>query len=49
VKREKMAACIWVAPRLRAEVEFLNWTKSGNLRHASFRRLLPEVGERSVA
>ncbi len=40
---EKMKQCIWVAPRVTAEVEFVNWTEDGRLRHALFRRLLPPV------
>jgi ATP-dependent DNA ligase len=36
---EKMKECVWVRPELVAEVEFVEWTPDGHLRHARFVRL----------
>ena len=36
---EKMKKCIWVNPKLVAQIEFLEWTESDHLRHAKFVRL----------
>ena len=33
---EKMRECVWVRPELVAEVESVEWTPDGHLRHASF-------------
>jgi bifunctional non-homologous end joining protein LigD len=33
---EKMKECVWVNPRIVAEVEFLEWTEADHLRHAKF-------------
>jgi ATP-dependent DNA ligase len=33
---EKMKECVWVRPKLVAEVEFVEWTRDGHLRHARF-------------
>jgi DNA ligase D-like protein (predicted ligase) len=33
---EKMKECVWVRPELLAEVEFVEWTPDGHLRHARF-------------
>lgn len=32
----KMKECVWVLPELVAEVEFVEWTPGGHLRHARF-------------
>lgn len=37
---EKMKQCVWVRPELRCEVEFVERTRSGRLRHAVFRRMI---------
>jgi bifunctional non-homologous end joining protein LigD len=37
---EKMKKCVWVKPERRCELEFVERTKSGKLRHAVFRRLV---------
>jgi DNA ligase D-like protein (predicted ligase) len=37
---EKMKKCVWVEPKLSAEIEFLEQTKAGGLRHAKFVRLV---------
>jgi bifunctional non-homologous end joining protein LigD len=41
VTEEVMAECVWVKPEQPIEVEFVERTPHGRLRHASFRRLLP--------
>jgi ATP-dependent DNA ligase len=33
---EKMKECVWVRPKLVAEVEFVEWPRDGHLRHARF-------------
>jgi ATP-dependent DNA ligase len=33
---EKMKECVWVHPEMVAEVEFVEWTPEGHLRHARF-------------
>jgi len=33
---EKMKECVWVRPELVAEVEFVEWTPEGHLRHSRF-------------
>jgi DNA ligase D-like protein (predicted ligase) len=33
---EKMKECIWIKPKLVAQIEFLEWTTSNHLRHATF-------------
>jgi bifunctional non-homologous end joining protein LigD len=37
---EELALTVWVEPRYRAEVSFLEWTKGGFLRHAKVKRVL---------
>jgi bifunctional non-homologous end joining protein LigD len=36
----KMKDCVWVKPQRRCELEFVERTQSGRLRHALFRRLI---------
>jgi bifunctional non-homologous end joining protein LigD len=31
-----MKECVWVRPELVAEIEFVEWTLEGKLRHARF-------------
>ncbi|HEY5742589.1 MAG TPA: hypothetical protein VIS99_08610, partial [Terrimicrobiaceae bacterium] len=33
---EKMKQCRWIKPELICEVEFLEWTEAGHLRHCTF-------------
>jgi ATP-dependent DNA ligase len=40
VTEEVMKECVWLKPQQTAEVEFVERTPGGRLRHASFRRLL---------
>jgi bifunctional non-homologous end joining protein LigD len=37
---EKMRECVWLKPERRCELEFVERTASGRLRHAAFRRLV---------
>jgi bifunctional non-homologous end joining protein LigD len=37
---EKMKECVWVKPERRCELEFVERTKSGRLRHAVFRQMV---------
>jgi bifunctional non-homologous end joining protein LigD len=37
---DKMKECVWVKPERRCELEFVERTNSGRLRHALFRRLV---------
>jgi ATP-dependent DNA ligase len=36
---EKMRECVWLRPERKCELEFVERTKGGRLRHAEFRRL----------
>ena len=37
---EELALTVWVEPRYKAEVSFLEWTKGGFLRHAKVKRVM---------
>lgn len=37
---DEMKECVWVRPKLQAEVEYVNRTAGGRLRHPKFRQLL---------
>lgn len=37
---DKMAECVWLTPERRCELEFVERTKGGRLRHATFRQLI---------
>ena len=45
---EDMKKCIWVRPKLVAQIEFLEWTQSDHLRHSKFVRLREDKDARSV-
>jgi ATP-dependent DNA ligase len=34
--REEMKNCIWIKPKLVAQIEFTEWTPDGHLRHSKF-------------
>ena len=34
--REEMKNCVWVRPELIAQIEFIEWTPGGHLRHSKF-------------
>jgi ATP-dependent DNA ligase len=44
--QEVMAECVWLKPAQPVEIEFVERTPHGRLRHAAFRRLLPRSGEK---
>src|SRR5262249_39499200 len=46
--KEKMADCIWLRPQLVAQIEFLEWTPDGNLRHTKFAGMRDDKAARSV-
>ena len=37
---ERMKDVVWVRPERQVEVEYVEWTRGGHLRHPKFRRLL---------
>jgi ATP-dependent DNA ligase len=45
---EKMKECVWVKPRILAEIEFLEWTGADHLRHTKFVGLRDDKDPRSV-
>jgi bifunctional non-homologous end joining protein LigD len=40
IEPEVLAEAIWVKPKRKVEVEFVEWTEHGRPRHASFRKLV---------
>ena len=34
--KEEMKNCVWVKPKLVAQIEFTEWTPNGHLRHSKF-------------
>jgi DNA ligase D-like protein (predicted ligase) len=45
---EKMKECVWVKPRIVAEIQFLEWTGADHLRHTKFVGLRDDKDPRSV-
>jgi ATP-dependent DNA ligase len=45
---EKMKECVWVKPRVVAEIEFLEWTGADHLRHTKFVGLRDDKDPRRV-
>ena len=45
---DEMKNCIWVKPKLVAQVEFLEWTGSDHLRHSKFVSMRDDKDARSV-
>ena len=45
---EDMKKCVWVRPKLVAQIEFLEWTGADHLRHASFVALRDDKDPRGV-
>jgi DNA ligase D-like protein (predicted ligase) len=45
---EKMKKCVWVRPRIVAQIEFLEWTEADHLRHSKFVGLRYDKNPRSV-
>jgi bifunctional non-homologous end joining protein LigD len=46
--REEMAKCVWVKPKLVAQVSFVEWTGNEHLRHATFIDLRTDVRATTV-
>lgn len=46
---DEMRKCVWVQPRLVAQIEFLEWTGSDHLRHSKFAGLREDKDPESVA
>lgn len=45
---EKMKECRWLKPELVAQIEFVEWTQDGHLRHARFVRLRDSTNARQL-
>jgi ATP-dependent DNA ligase len=45
---EDMKKCVWVRPKLVAQIEFLEWTESDHLRHSKFAGLRDDKDPRGV-
>jgi DNA ligase D-like protein (predicted ligase) len=45
---EEMKKCVWVKPKLVAQIEFLEWTEADHLRHSKFVGLREDKDPRSV-
>ena len=45
---EKMKECVWVKPRILAEIDFLEWTGADHLRHTKFVGLRDDKDPQSV-
>lgn len=46
IGEEVMKTVAWVKPKRSVEIEFVEWTASGRLRHASFRKLIGDQADR---
>ncbi len=45
---DDMKKCVWVRPKLVAQIEFLEWTESDHLRHSKFAGLRDDKNPRGV-
>jgi ATP-dependent DNA ligase len=45
---EDMKKCVWVRPKLVAQIEFLEWTESDHLRHSKFVGLRKDKNPKAV-
>src|SRR6266852_4779017 len=45
---EKMKECVWLRPGAVAQIEFLEWTEAGRLRHSKFVGLREDKNARTV-
>jgi bifunctional non-homologous end joining protein LigD len=43
VDAEEMKDCVWLRPVQQCEIDFVEWTRGGHLRHAAFRDLTPRL------
>jgi ATP-dependent DNA ligase len=46
--KEEMKNCVWIKPRLVAQIEFTEWTPDGHLRHSKFVGLREDKDARVV-
>jgi len=46
--KEEMNNCVWLKPKLVAQIEFTEWTPDGHLRHSKFVRVRTEKDPRQV-
>ena len=46
--KEKMKDCVWLRPQLVAQIQFLEWTPDGNLRHTKFVGLREDKDPRGI-
>jgi ATP-dependent DNA ligase len=47
--KEEMKNCVWLKPKLVAQIEFTEWTPNGHLRHSKFIGLRDDKNARIVA
>jgi ATP-dependent DNA ligase len=43
-----MKKCVWVQPKIVAQIEFLEWTDANHLRHSKFAGLRDDKASREV-
>jgi ATP-dependent DNA ligase len=46
--KEEMKNCVWLKPKLVAQIEFTEWTPDGHLRHSKFVGLRDDKDARKV-
>jgi bifunctional non-homologous end joining protein LigD len=46
--KEEMKKCVWIRPELVAQIDFIEWTPDGHLRHAAFAGLRDEKAAQEV-
>ena len=46
--KEEMKNCVWLKPKLVAQIEFTEWTPDGHLRHSKFAGLRDDKAARDV-
>ena len=46
--KEEMKNCVWLKPKVVAQIEFAEWTPDGHLRHSKFVGLREDKAARDV-
>ena len=46
--KEEMKNCVWLKPKLVAQIEFTEWTPDGHLRHSKFVGLREDKDRKAV-